>query len=425
MTAPAPAAPAAAGGDSFPRWAVIIAAGMVASNLALPEALNLPIVNLLRTELKLGRDEVSLFMTLAALPWYFKIFAGLLSDSFPLLGTHRRHYLIFGGTLAAAGWLLVGAMPHAYWPLLFALMATNAMLVFVSTVTAALMVEAGKRLGAEGRLVTVRIIMESACSVVAGPIAGHLAAQPFGWTGIAGALIAMIVVPAALFVLREPPVRQHDISALREAGMKLREALGSGSLWRAALFLMLAIAPQTFSSSLYFHQIEELRFANIDIGYLNSFAALAEVATGVAYAVIRPRLSLRTLLAAGLLFGAIGTGSFMFYRSWEAALAIEILRGTLNTVGVLALMETAVRATPVGIAAMGIALLLSAWNIGIAIGDYAGAWIVQHKILGFYGLATLYGLLSAMTLLALPLLPRSVFGEPSPDPNIDASGNAH
>jgi predicted MFS family arabinose efflux permease len=425
MTAPAPAAPATAGGDSLPRWAVIVAAGMVASNLALPEALNLPIVNLLRTELKLGRDEVSLFMTLAALPWYFKIFAGLLSDSFPLFGTHRRHYLVFGGTLAAAGWLLVGAMPHAYWPLLLALMATNAMLVFVSTVTAALMVEAGKRLGAEGRLVTVRMITESACSVIAGPIAGHLAAQPFGWTGAVGALIAMTVVPTALFVLREPPAGQHDVSALHEAGTKLREALGSRSLWRAALFLMLAIAPQTFSSPLYFHQIEELRFANIDIGYLNSFAALAEVATGVTYAIIRPRLSLRTLLVAGLLFGAIGTGSFMFYRSWEAALAIEILRGTLNTVGVLALMETAVRATPVSIAAMGIALLLSAWNVGIAIGDYAGAWMVQHNILGFYGLATLYGLLSAMTLLALPLLPRSVFTEPALDANVDASGNAH
>ena len=207
MTAPAPAAPAAAESDSLLRWSVVVAAGMVASNLALPDLLDLPFKNLLRTELKLGRDEVSLFMSLAALPWYFKILAGLLSDSFPLLGTHRRHYLIFSGALGAACWLVVGAMPHDYWPLLFALMATNTMLVFVSTVTAALIVEAGKRLGVEGQLVIVRVIMESVCLVVAGPIAGYLAAQPFGWTGVAGALIVMLtIVPAALFVLREPPV---------------------------------------------------------------------------------------------------------------------------------------------------------------------------------------------------------------------------
>jgi len=393
---------------------------MAASNLALPETLDLPIKNLLRTELNLGRDEVSLFFSLAALPWYFKILAGLLSDSFPLLGTRRRHYLIFGGALAAAGWLLVGAMSHNYWPLLLALMATNTMLVFVSTVTAAVMVEAGKRLGTEGGLVTVRMITESACSVVAGPLAGWLAAQPFAWTGVAGALMAMTVVPAALFVLREPPAAHSDISTLREAGISLREALGSRSLWRAALFLMLALAPQTFNSSLYFHQVEQLRLTNIDIGYLNGASAVAEIATAALYAATRPRFSLRTLLVGGLVLGAIGAGMLFFYRSWEAALTIEILRGVLNTVGALALMETAVRATPVSIAAMGIALLLSAWNVGIAIGDYVGAWLVQRGLLSFYGLAILFALLSALTVLAMALLPRNVFEEPAPDASIDA-----
>ena len=399
----------------MPRWSLIVAAGMVASNLALPDSLDIPIKNLLRTELNLGRDEVSLFFTLAALPWYFKILAGLLSDSFPLFRTRRRHYLIFSGAFAAAGWLLVGAVSHAYWPLLFALMAANTMLVFISTVTAALIVEAGKRLGTESQLVTARIFTESACGVVAGPIAGYLATLPFGWTGIAGALIAVSVVPVALFVLREAPVAQRDAAAFREAGIKLREALGSRSLWRTAVFLTLVLAPQTFNSTLYFHQVEQLRFANIDVGYLNSISAIASVVTAAAYAVVRPRLSLWTVLVVSLLLGAAGAGALVFYRSWEAALAIEILRGVFNTIGALALMEAAVRATPVSIAAMGFALLTSAWNVGIAVGDYAGAWMVQNRVLSFYGLAALFALLSALTLLALPLLPRSVFVEPTHD----------
>ena len=425
MTAPAPAVPAAAGSDSLLRWSTIVAAGIVASNLALPDLLDLPFKNLLRTELNLGRDDVSLFLSLAALPWYFKILAGLLSDSFPIFGTHRRHYLIFSSALAIACWLVVGAVPHAYWPLLFALMATNAMLVIVSTVTAALIVEAGKRLGVEGRLVTVRVIMENACLVVAGPIAGYLATRPFGWTGVAGALIvAATILPAALFVLREPRAAPRDAPVLREAGAKLREALGSTGLWRGALFLTLAIAPQTFNASLYFHQIERVGIANIDIGYLSSLQALAAVATGFAYAAFRPRFTLRTLVVTGLLFGAIAAGSLVFYRSWEAALAIEVLRGTLGMVSLIALMEAAVRATPVSIAAMGFALLMSAWNLGIALGDYAGAWMVQHGVLSFYGLAGLYALLSAMTLLALPLLPRSVFDE-AEHAAIDAPADAH
>lgn len=119
------------------------------------------------------------------------------------------------------------------------------------------------------------------------------------------------------------------------------------------------------------------------------------------------------LLVVSLLLGAAGAGALVFYRSWEAALAIEILRGVFNTIGALALMEAAVRATPVSIAAMGFALLTSAWNVGIALGDYFGAWMVQNRVLSFYGLAAFFTVLSAMTLLALPLLPRSVFVEPA------------
>src|SRR3954453_24199057 len=144
MTAPTPATPAAAGSNSLARWSLNIAAGMVASNLALPDSLDLPIRNLLRIELNLGRDETSLFFTLAGLPWYFKILAGLLSDSFPLLGTRRRHYLIFSGSLTAAGWLLDGVVSQAYWPLLFALMAANAMFNGISCETPAKIVEPGK-----------------------------------------------------------------------------------------------------------------------------------------------------------------------------------------------------------------------------------------------------------------------------------------
>lgn len=423
--APAPAITAAAGDDSLLRWSTIVAAGIVASNLALPDLLDLPFKNLLRTELKLGRDEVALFLGVAGLPWYFKILAGLLSDSFPIFGTHRRHYLIFSAALAVACWLLVGAVPHAYWPLLFALMVTNAMLVVVSTVTAALIVEAGKRLGVEGQLVTVRVIMENACLVVAGPIAGYLATQPFGWTGVTAALIvAATILPAALFVLHEPKAAARDAPAFHDASVKLREALGSATLWRAALFLTLALVPQSFNASLYFHQVEEVGLANTDIGYLNSIQALAGIATGLAYAALRPRFTLRTLVATGLLFGAVAAGSLMFYDSWKAALVIEVVRGTFAMVSSIALMEAAVRATPVSVAAMGFALLMSAWNLGISLGDYAGAWMVQHGILSFAALAGLYAVLSALTVLALPLLPRSIFDEPA-HAAIDAPKDAH
>ena len=47
----------------------------------------------------------SLFFAIAAVPWYFKIVVGLLSDSIPLFGTRWRHYLLVSATLAGALWL--------------------------------------------------------------------------------------------------------------------------------------------------------------------------------------------------------------------------------------------------------------------------------------------------------------------------------
>jgi predicted MFS family arabinose efflux permease len=411
MSIAAPATQPAGADDSVVRWSVIVAAGMFASNLAMPDLLDLPIKHLLRTELKLGRDEVSLFLSLAGLPWYFKILAGLLSDCFPLFGTRRKHYLIFSGTLAGVFWLTVGAVPHDYWPLFFALMATHAMLVLVSTVTAALIVEAGKQLHAEGRLVTVRIMVESVCGVVAGPLAGLLASYDFGWTGVAAATIAVSVVPFAILLLREPSHAGHDASALREAGLKLSGVLRSRTIWLTALFVALANAPLSFGASLYFHQTEQLGFANIDIGYLNGISAAACLLTATAYGFLRARPSLRILVIAGILCGAIGAFSFVFYRSYQAALVVEIARGVLVTIGALVLMEVAVRATPTSVAAMGFAILMSCWNIGIAVGDYIGAWLVQHGFLTFYGLAATFAALSVLTLAALRLVPGTVFGD--------------
>jgi predicted MFS family arabinose efflux permease len=341
-----------------------------------------------------------------------------------LFGTRRRHYLIFSGSPAAICWLIAGQVRHDYWPLLFALMATHTMLVFVSTVTAGLIVEAGKRLGVEGQLVTVRIMIESACGIAAGPIAGFLAGQDFAWTGVVGGIIAATVVPAAVLLLREPPVAHSDASVLHDTALELREVLKLRELWLSALVLLLANVPQTFTSTLYFHQTEQLGFANIDIGYLNAFSGTANVATAAIYGAVRTKFSLRTLLIAGILCGALSACGFLFYRSWDAAIAIEVSRGVLGSLGVLTLMEAAVRATPTRVAAMGFALLMSAWNIGIAVGDYAGAWLVEHKVLTFYSLAACFAVLSALTVFALPLLPRDVFARPAAkDPVIDGSGS--
>ena len=88
------------------------------------------------------------FLALGGLPWYFKIAAGLLSDSVPIWGTRRRHYLLVSAVLAAVLWIVIGQVPRTFLSLLLAVIATNTMLVVGSTVVGALLVEAEQQLGA-------------------------------------------------------------------------------------------------------------------------------------------------------------------------------------------------------------------------------------------------------------------------------------
>ena len=164
------------------RWAVVIGGGILASTLAQSGTLDLPIRNLLTSKFEVAKLDpcveatgslhtISEFFAIAAFPWYLKFIVGVFSDSVPLLGTMRRHYVLLSATAAAILWLLAGQIQYSYLSLLAVITAMETMLVVCSTVTGALLVEVGQRLDAAGRLVAARIFVEGICSVVAGPLA--------------------------------------------------------------------------------------------------------------------------------------------------------------------------------------------------------------------------------------------------------------
>jgi len=154
------------------RSAFLIGSGVFATTLAQPAVIKLPLQNLLKTDLHVAPEGMAVFFAVSALAWYFKPLAGILSDSFPLFGTRRRHYLLFSATTAAVLWLLVGLVPRSYGSLLGAVVAMNAMLVMGSTVVGGLLVEAGQRYGATGRLTSARYFVMNVCLLLGGPLGG-------------------------------------------------------------------------------------------------------------------------------------------------------------------------------------------------------------------------------------------------------------
>jgi uncharacterized membrane protein YeiH len=169
--------PATANDNSDPRlWpvATVMATGIFATTFVQLQGLGYLPFNHLLTNMGLDSDKSATFFSLSMLPWTFKVIAGLFVDGVPLFGSRRRAYLLLSALSAAAMWLWMGWAPSNYNLLLILAIGMNTAIVFGSTTSGGLLVEAGQRFNASGPV----------------EFAARVRAKPRRRTGAAGRRIA-------------------------------------------------------------------------------------------------------------------------------------------------------------------------------------------------------------------------------------------
>src|SRR5262249_2463541 len=155
------------------QYYVMVGLGAFVTTLAQPAVIGrLPLQLLLKNELHFNAQTLAAFLLIVAFPWNVKPLAGILSDSFPLFGTRRRHYMLLSASLAAVCWFMIAVVPRAYPPLLLVALGISVFLVVASTVMGGLMVEAGQRYGISGRITSIRQLVQSAVSLGNGLLGG-------------------------------------------------------------------------------------------------------------------------------------------------------------------------------------------------------------------------------------------------------------
>ena len=387
---------------------LIIAAGIISTSLAQPDLLDLPIRHLLKDELRVSESQMAMLFGIGALAWYLKPLAGLLVDSTALFGTHRRHYLIVSALAAATLWLSLGIVSHSYFLLLTVVIAIQSMLVIGSTVLGGFLVERGKLLRAEGRLVSCRIFVEHVCVLIAGPLSGYLAGLPFGMAATIGAAIAAVIAPIAAVYVAEPFEEKSTIVAAKHPLRDLRLVFSSRNVWLVAFFLLASSIPQSFGTPLYFYQKNALALSDVEIGYLTAIAGVGGVVASVVYQFLCRKVPMHLLLILGTLGPSIGIIAYVFYTSFPAAVVVEFLGGFLFGVGALALMQGAVISTLASSPSFGFAMFMSASNAGGAIGDNLAALLVDRLSMTLFGLVKLFAATSALCCLFVYFLPRGL-----------------
>lgn len=396
------ATPANPGGDAR-LWpvATVMATGIFATTFVQTQTLGyLPLNHLLEKEMHLDSAKAATFFSLAMMPWTFKTIAGLVVDGVPLFGSRRRSYLLLSAMAAAAMWLLMGSSPANYHLLLALAIGMNTAVVFASTTSGGLLVEAGQRFGMSGRLSSLRVLAQNLGAGLVAPVSGLLAtytmkgSHPLFWTSIVatGPLICMFGF--SWFLLKEAPLPLAPDHGRSWGGQTLHVCI---SIWTqiknvmrremllpALLLLFIQAVPTFRSTCFYQYQTGTLNYSDEQLGWLGLAGyAVALLSSGV-YAWWCRRASLRTSLHGAIVLTSLAALPYLFYTACEPymvrAIAIEGVGTFLQILAFLPLFDMAVRSTPKGSEALGYSLLIGVWNIGLMFGGQAGPWIYEHTL---------------------------------------------
>ncbi|AIE87708.1 MFS transporter [Fimbriimonas ginsengisoli] len=391
----------------YSHLALIIIAGIFATTLAQPQVMGkLPLQHLLKDNLHVSREAMARFFFLCGLAWYFKPFAGILTDAFPLFGTRRRYYLLASAIFAGVSWVGIMLVPKTYDALLYGCIIINFFMVIASTVIGAFLVESGQRLGATGRLTALRQTVSNACQLINGPVSGYLAGLSFGLASGVNAAIVVSVVPIAYLFMREKRVREENAEPLKNAKIQLGIIFRSPNLWFAILFIFLFYFSPGFSTPLYYKQTDQLKFSQEFIGWLQVASGAFGILGAYVYSRLIKRLDMMTMIVAGILTFALGNLLYLMYSGATMAWIIESQNGFFFTLAEIALLDLAARATPKGCEGLGYSLMLSARNLALFGADWLGSFLADKQKWSFETLVFLNVGTTLVVLLLLPILPK-------------------
>ena len=420
QTAPSSNAPAR--NNALLHAAIVIIIGVFATTLAQPQVLGrLPLQNLLKNELHVSKSLNASFFFLAGLPWYFKPFAGIFTDAFPILGTRRFHYIVFSAVMAVLGWISLVFVPHQYQLLLYLCIAINVFMVISSTVVGGYMVETAQATSGSGRLTAIRQFVQQTCSVIQGPTAGRLAALQIGITGYVCGGIMFLLVPATIFFLHEQRKKTTTEEVLRNAGIQLKNIGTAKTMWAAAGLMALFYVAPGFSTAIFDLQQDVLKMNTDQQGFLQLLGGVAGISAALIYGFFCKNFNLKSLLVFGLAIGTLANLGYLFYSSVGRAQMIEGFNGFGYTMAELVLMDLAVRSTPKGSEGLGFSLMMSVRNLALLGTDALGSmmmdkWHVQLNALVLSNAAT--------TIITIPLvflLPKVVLMKRDAEPVMDIS----
>ena len=372
---------------------------------------------ILKDQLHLDPTKIAAFFAIASMAWYFKPLAGLLTDNFPLLGTRRKGYLVASPLLAGVLWIVLAIIPTSYGSMLTLLVIINIGLVIGQTTLGGMLVQYGQEYKATGQMSGMRNAAESLglllSALVSGWIASHFVRPGMA---IAGVLLFVLV---GFFVKfhHEPRVTIPNTGAAKATLLQFKKLFTSRTMWIATVFWMLVRFTPGFQTPLFFHQTDHLKLSIEFIAFLKFIHYGTVLIGSLAYIYLCRKYPLRTLLYFGVTLSVLSAFCYLGYNSKLGAVLVESAAGLGTGMAFLAILDLLARSTPKGCEALGYALIFSFGNISLQMSDVLGASWFEKFGNSFTPMVWINSGTTALVLLAIPFLPKSLVahtdGQPS------------
>jgi MFS family permease len=350
--------------------------------------------------------QVTAYLTVLNFPWIIKPVYGIVSDFIPLFGYRRKAYLVLANGAAAAAYFWVASLT-APGETLFALLLTAYAMAASSTLSGAVLVENGQRLGVSDTFVNQEWLWFNVAAVASALLGGVLVEHlsPAGALHTAAIIVGVapfLAIFGSLFLITEERSRA-DLAQLKGTFRALSASLRQRELWLVGGFLFLYSFNPGFGTPLYYYMTDELRFSQQFIGILGAVSSGGWIAGALIYRWGLRGMTSQALLYLSIVCGAGATLLFLLLADPIAAILVNFAAGIAGMISMVASLTLAADFCPPRSEGFTFAALLSLTNLAMSLGDNIGSFLFEHVFAG--RLAPLILVSAAGTAIAAPFVP--------------------
>ena len=325
--------------------------------------------------------QVTAYLTVLNFPWIIKPVYGLVSDFIPLFGYRRKAYLVIANAGAALAyfWVTQLAAPSQ---IVFALLLTAYAMAASSTLSGAVLVENGQRLGTSDTFVNQEWLWFNVAAMASALLGGWLVQHlsPAGALHAAAGVVAaapFLGVFGALFLIEEEKSRA-DLAQLKATFRGFLDSLRRRELWLVGGFLFLYYFNPGFGTPLYYYMTDELKFSQQFIGLLGAVSSAGWIAGALIYRWGLRGMTSQALLYLSIVAGAAATSAFLLLHDSATAVALNFAAGMAAMISMVAALTLAADFCPKRSEGFTYAALLSVTNLAMSLGDNLGSFLFEH-----------------------------------------------